>query len=146
MPEGMPNRDITSCYRKNYKYLGEPAAWMLDCKPYSGGAEKRKPAIIVKEIQEIVEGNIVFSNIKKISDAKWLKELAVNIKDSGTQKKYHFTVAPTLVLANPHLFSLWKSIGLTSVSLEERSDASSKNAKSAAALLGGIGLKAMSHK
>jgi len=142
--EYMPNRDITSHYRKHYTHCGKPAAWILDYQPYSSTPQKRKPEIIVKEIQKTEVEEIVFSDTKKISDAKWLKNLAAKLQSSGIEKKYHFTAAPTLILANPHLFSLWKSIGLTSVCLTSINDTPSKNAKNikqAAALLNGIGLK-----
>jgi len=143
----LPLRNLTLNYRKHYSYDGKPTAWIQDYHawPYSFGSNreglvKRKTEDIVEEIKGLDEKHIFFSQ-KNLSDAKWVKELVVGLKNAGISKKYYAEISPPLVIANPHLFSLWKSIGLTEVSLRTNKGIYLKKYEKAVSLLDGIGLR-----
>ncbi|HEY9245784.1 MAG TPA: radical SAM protein [Candidatus Methanoperedens sp.] len=121
-----PARELTEKYRKNYytdwmKPLasirtskGCPfrcnfcALWKLTGGKYL----KRKPESIVRELLQIKEKYVFFSDDESLVDANRMKILAELIKKAGIMKNYYLYGRSDTIVKNPELIKIWKDIGL----------------------------------
>ncbi|MEQ8221931.1 MAG: radical SAM protein [Candidatus Eremiobacterota bacterium] len=87
------------------------ALWKLTGGKYL----KRKPELIVKELAQIKEEFVFFSDDESLVDARRMKELARIIKDSGIKKRYFLYGRSDTIVNNPDLIKTWREIGLERV-------------------------------
>jgi len=120
-----PARELTEEYRKHYysEWMrplasirtsnGCPnrcnfcALWKLTGGKYL----KRKPENIVRELSQIKEKYVFFSDDESMVDAKRMKILAELIKEARIKKRYFLYGRSDTIVKNPDLIKIWKDIG-----------------------------------
>ncbi|MCZ7382556.1 MAG: radical SAM protein [Candidatus Methanoperedens sp.] len=124
-----PARELTEKYRKYYysewmrplasirTSKGCPnrcnfcALWKLTGGKYL----KRKPENIVRELFQIKEKYVFFSDDESMVDARRMKLLAELIKEAGIKKRYFLYGRSDTIVKNPELIKIWKDIGFERV-------------------------------
>jgi len=76
---------------------------------------KRSPENIVKELSEIKEDFVFFSDDESMVDTARMKTLAGLIKEAGIKKRYFLYGRSDTIVKNPELFEIWKDAGLERV-------------------------------
>ena len=124
-----PVRSLTEKYRKHYySEWMKPLASIRTSKgcPFrcnfcalwkmNGGKYiSRKPENIVKELLEIKEKFVFFSDDESLVDAKKMMELARLIKEAGIKKRYFLYGRSDTIVKHPDLIEKWKEIGLEKI-------------------------------
>ncbi|MHB1416217.1 MAG: B12-binding domain-containing radical SAM protein [Chloroflexota bacterium] len=163
-----PNRELTrrywdSYYLFNYRHMavvettrGCPyrchfcAVWCF----YKGTVRYRSPERVVDEVLKIREPNVLFCDDNFLADPERAEQIALLLRERGSQHHYLFQARTDSVAAHPDLLRLWKSIGLDGVFLgmEKISDTgleginknnSAANNEAAVQILGSMELAAM---
>jgi hopanoid C-3 methylase len=125
----MPNRGLTSRYRRRYFYLWERGVAAVrssvgcsypcvfcSCRVYSQGKFiARAPELLVEEIAALDEEFVYLCDDHAFHDPPRMAELAERLLSAGVRKRYFTYARADSIAENPELFRLWARAGLSLV-------------------------------